>query len=63
MEQRLSPMKPYASSIDRYLTMYDNFPYRWDKDFFIESSISMVSGNIIKSYRCIFNGLYVVKHD
>lgn len=56
----LDLLRPYDDSMWEHFYMYDNMPYSWDSD--IEKHLSIVSGNLIKSYCCIMkNEPYVLK--
>lgn len=57
-----TPVRPYDDSVWDHLKMYDNAPYVWDVDLSNENVITLVSGNIIKSYRCLVTGTIEVKH-
>lgn len=58
-------LKPYDDSMwdhfNIYDNIYDNIPYRWDSN--CEKRLTLVSGNLIKSYNCtIKKQPYVIKH-
>jgi len=55
-------LKPYDDSMWDHFDFYDNMPYRWDSDE--EKRITPISGNLIKSYRCIIiNDPYVINSN
>ncbi|NLK28896.1 MAG: hypothetical protein GX306_11235 [Clostridiales bacterium] len=56
--------KPYDDSLweKNIFSMYDNMPYRRDKDLCNQSNLNMESGNIIKYYRCITMEPYEIKN-
>lgn len=56
----LSPLKPYDENTIHHITLYDNMPYEWDTDN--EKRLTLVSGNIIKGYRCKIKEPYKIKH-
>ena len=59
-KQPLLPMKPYDDSSHEFITLYDNMPYEWDSDY--EKHLTLVSGNIIKDYRCRTKEPYTIQH-
>lgn len=56
----LSPLKPYDDIIYEQLSIYDSMPYEWDMNS--ERCLTLVSGNVIKGYRCKINEPYEIKH-
>lgn len=56
----LSPHKPYDDNIWNRFTLYDNMPYVWDADSVRQ--LKLVSGNVIKGYRCRMKESYEIKH-
>ncbi len=56
----LSPLKPYSENMWDYFALYDNMPYEWDMDY--EKRLTLVSGNVIKGYRCKIKDPYEIKH-
>lgn len=56
----LSPLKPYDENMWDYLSLYDNMPYEWDMNN--ERRLTLVSGNVIKGYRCKIKEPYEIKH-
>lgn len=59
-EYSLSPLKPYNESIWEQFSYYDELPYVWNSDS--EKHLRLVSGNMIKGYRCQIKGSYEIKH-
>lgn len=60
----LSPKHPYDSSMEVDTTMYDHMPYKRDYDICNGKTIRLVSGNIIKYFRCVEQNTFEVKnHD
>lgn len=59
-QKPLLPIKPYDDHINEHFTLYDNMPYSWDSDF--ERHLSLVSGNVIKGYRCKIKEPYKIDH-
>ena len=59
-EYPLSPQKPYDETVWDQFDFYDNIPYMWDSDN--ERQISLVSGNVIKGYRCKLKDSYELKY-
>lgn len=55
--------KPYDDSMGDHWSMYNNMPYVWDPDLNVDKVFKIVSGNIIKSYRCVTKEPYEVKHE
>ncbi|HCR41695.1 MAG TPA: hypothetical protein DIW41_12420 [Lachnospiraceae bacterium] len=55
---------PYDDSLwdNRQWSMYDNQPYIFDKEICNNTPLKIVSGNIIKYYRCLMREPYEVKH-
>lgn len=54
------PLRPYDdTSLDQFY-LYDNMPYEWDSNF--EKHLRLVSGNVIKGYRCKIKEPYEIKH-
>lgn len=56
----LNPLKPYDETILDYFSLYDNMPYEWNMDN--DKTLRLVSGNLIKSYRCKIKEPYEIKH-
>lgn len=62
-DKKTAPLKPYDDSMWDHWSMYDNVPYVRDMDLRAVNSLTKVSGNIIKSYRCMIKeDPYKVKH-
>jgi hypothetical protein len=54
-------MRPYDDSMWDHFDLYDNMPYRWSSDE--EKRITLISGNLIKSYRYkVINEPYIIKN-
>ena len=60
--QAASPVKPYDDIVWDRWSMYDNLPFIWDPDLNDTKKPTMVSGNIIKAYRCLIKEPYEVKN-
>lgn len=43
---------PYDSSLEENINMYDNMPYHRDINYCNQDNLGLISGNIIKFYRC-----------
>ncbi len=56
----LSPLKPYDEIIWEQSSIYDSMPYVWDMES--ERIFTLVSGNVIKGYRCRIKEPYKIKH-
>lgn len=61
-ETNTTPIKPYDDSTWDHWSIYDNVPFERDYKSREEDNLSLISGNIIKSYRCQIKEPYVVKH-
>lgn len=59
---RTAPLKPYDDSMWDCWGMYENMPYMWDPGLNYDRRLTAVSGNIIKSYRCLIKEPYEVKN-
>lgn len=59
-KQPLLPMKPYDDSVNEFFPLYDNMPFEWDTD--CEKHLTLVSGNVIKSYRYKIKEPYRIQH-
>lgn len=44
--------RPYEAVLEDNLSMYDRLPYRRDAELCNKSTLALVSGNLIKYYRC-----------
>lgn len=44
--------KPYDTSLEDNISMYDKLPYKRDEDLCNVSTLGLVSGNLVKFYRC-----------
>lgn len=55
--------KPYDDTVWEHWSIYDNMPYVWDPNLNVEKQFKIVSGNIIKSNRCIIKEPYEVKYE
>ena len=62
MYKDTAPIKPYDDSMWENWIIYDNIPYELDSDLRAIKSFSKVSGNVIKSYRCLVKEPYEAKH-
>lgn len=58
-----TPMKLYDKTLEVNLTMYDNMPYKRDDSICNRSTVRLISGNIIKYYRCKFALPFVLDND
>lgn len=52
ISQVLNKLKPYDSSLNEDMSMYDHLPYQRDIDLCNEHTIALYSGNILKYYYC-----------
>ncbi len=60
--RNVAALRPFDDTgWDRW-SMYDNMPYVWDPDLCDTKHLTMVSGNIIKAYRCIMQEPYEIRH-
>ncbi len=57
------PVSHYDDSMLETSSMYDNMPYQWNPDINIDRTLKMVTGNIIKAYRCKIDKPYEVRHE
>lgn len=55
------PLRPYDKSLEDNLKMYDNMPYNRDANLCNYEAIALVSGNLIKGYRCNMRDPYILK--
>jgi len=62
-ENKVAPLKPYDDTAWDRWSMYDKMPYMWDPDLNVEKIFTKISGNIIKSHRCITKDSIEVKHE
>ena len=62
-EQNTPPIKPYDDSMWEKWSIYDSAPYVMDVDIRSNDKLALVSGNIIKSYRCLVKEPYELKHE
>jgi len=62
-DKRATSVKPYDDSITDHWSLYDSMPYIWDPDLNIEKVFKIVSGNVIKAYRCKAMEPFEVKHE
>lgn len=51
-------LRPYDKSLEDNLAMYDNMPYLRDATLCNEETIALISGNIVKGYRCNMRDYY-----
>lgn len=56
----LSPLRPYNEDLWGFHTLYDTMPYSWDSSN--DRRITLVSGNVIKGYRCKESEPYEIKY-
>jgi len=59
--KKFAPVKPYDQTLEDHWAMYDNMPYERDNDICNDRNIAMESGNVIKSYRCLFKEPFEIK--
>lgn len=59
-KQLLLPIKPYDDTAHETFPLYDDMPYEWDSD--CEKHLTLISGNIIKGYRCKIKELYTIQN-
>ncbi len=54
---------PYDDSLlDRH-SMYDTIPFTWDPDLNADKKFVLVTGNVIKSYRCQISDIIEVGYN
>lgn len=56
-------VSPYDDSAWEHYSMYDNMPYVWDPDLNAMNIFTIVTGNLIKSYRCVMKDPLEIKHE
>lgn len=44
--------QPYDATLEENMSMYDKLPYKRNEDMCNASTIALVSGNLVKFYRC-----------
>ena len=55
--------KHYDSSLEYNITMYDNLPYIRDDRFCGADKIAIYSGNVVKYFSCISEGLCIINNQ
>ncbi len=55
-------VRHFDDSMWDHISLYENMPYVWDSDLNAMQIFTLVTGNIIKSYRCITKEPYEIKH-
>lgn len=63
MDTNSNRVSPYDDSLWDRNSMYDNLPFHWDPDLNVLKNFTLVSGNMIKSYRCLIKEPYELKHE
>lgn len=56
----ITSLRPYEFTVPAVTDMYDHLPYQCDCDMCNKDSIAMVSGNLIKFYRCSTTKEYTI---
>lgn len=54
-------LNPYDSALEDNLSMYDKLPYQRDSNLCNREALALVSGNVLKYYRCKTSEPYKVK--
>jgi hypothetical protein len=54
---------PYDASLENNFSLYDNLPYYRDISICNQSNICLISGNVIKYYRCNVIGDFQIVPD
>ncbi|MGB4659073.1 MAG: hypothetical protein WBI07_07835 [Mobilitalea sp.] len=62
-EMITGPIRPFDDTMMDHWSMYENMPYVWDDDLTADSTLTLVSGNIIKSYRCKIIDTYKLRYN
>lgn len=61
-DHSFDPLRPYDDSMWDHFEFYDNMPYTWSSDI-DKKILTLISGNVIKSNRCVMkNEPFVIKH-
>lgn len=56
IQSKFSVVKqPYDSTLEENMSMYDKLPYKRNADMCNASTLALVSGNLIKFYRCNYH--------
>lgn len=61
--KKKSSVSHYDESLFDQNSIYDNLPFRWNPDLNVEKRFTLVSGNVIKFYRCMIKEPYMLKHQ
>jgi hypothetical protein len=62
-DKKTAPIKPFDDTIWEKWSIYDNAPYIQNVDMRSDNNFALVSGNIIKSYRCLIKEPYELKNE
>jgi hypothetical protein len=54
-------LRPYDSTLEDNLSMYDRLPYCRDSDLCNKEALALISGNVIKYYHYNNSGNYKIK--
>lgn len=47
--------QPYDATLEENTSMYDKLPYKRNEDMCNASTLALVSGNLVKFYRCTYD--------
>ena len=47
--------QPYDATLEENMSMYDKLPYKRNEDMCNASTLALVSGNLVKFYRCTYD--------
>ena len=47
--------QPYDARLEENMSMYDKLPYKRNEDMCNASTLALVSGNLVKFYRCTYD--------
>lgn len=47
--------QPYDARLEENMSMYDKLPYKRNEDMCNASTLALVSGNLVKFYRCAYD--------
>ncbi len=61
--QKTAPVRPYNDTIWDRWSLYDDIPYVQDKSICSAENIAIISGNIVKAYRCLIKEPYKINHE
>lgn len=47
--------QPYDATLEENMSMYDKLPYKRNVDMCNASTLALISGNLVKFYRCTYD--------